>query len=165
MKKLLGLLISMCFAFISVEAQNLGYNETYFKLTPSSTLDKVTTGDSTWNYVVTKEMDARCQVHVDFSIEKTAGTSDTAWIYLESKMFENQSYSKVDSILWDGQGTKVVYFSPTVQTFTGVSDSIVSISQTAIKLYSGNKYWQIRYAGTNDSFTAYVRRLNFKFVK
>lgn len=164
MKKFIAF-ITLCLLYVGVSAQNLGYNETYFRLSPSATLDKVTTGDSLWDYVVTKEMDARCQVHVDFAIEKTAGTSDTAWIYLESKMFENQSYTKIDSVMWNGIGTKTVYFSPAVQTFTGVSDSTVSITQTAIKLYSGNKYWRVRYAGTNDSFTAYVRRLNFKFVK
>lgn len=162
MKKIFGL-FAFLMVLVTVSAQNLNYNETYFKKQIVSATDVVTTGDSLWSYTVTKKMDAKCNVYVDMAIEKTAGTSDTAWIYLETKMFPLQSWVKVDSVMWNGQGTKTIFFQPGVKTY----DTIANNSYVLIepKLYSANEYWRVSYIGTSDSFTAYIRRLNFKFIK
>lgn len=164
MKKIFGLL-AFLMVLVTVSAQNLNYNETYFSKQISTATDVVTTGDSLWSYTVTKKMDAKCNVYVDMAIEKTAGTSDTAWIYLETKMFPLQSWVKVDSVMWNGQGTKTIFFSPDTLVYSGVSDSTYLVNRIEPKLYSANEFWRVSYIGTSDSFTAYIRRLNFKFIK
>jgi hypothetical protein len=152
MKKILIAFLFLIVAF-AVQSQNatvdktLNYDETYYWF-DGATSDTIGATDSTWMLTVRKKNDTRILPYIAAKMDSLGGTGDTVNVYLQNKVFPDQNYSNLDTVIWPGQGPDS-------------GDTIYFDYGTAVK----GEYWRLLFVGENDSFKAGIDWVNFKFSK
>lgn len=123
---------------------SLNYSET-FKWYPGQTRDTIGIGDSIWEYKIRKKSNLELIPYIYLAIDSTGGTFDTVNVTLESKVFEQESYTVRETVAWNlGSDTIIILVSDTSHI---------------------SEYWKIKVAGTDDTFKAAITQLNIKFVQ
>ena len=131
---------------VLVESVNasLNYSET-FKWYPGQTADTIGVGDSVWEYKIRKKSNLELMPYTYLAIDSTGGTFDTITVTLESKVFEQESYTIRESASWElGSDTVIILISDTAHI---------------------SEFWKIKIIGDDDTFKAAITQLNFKFVQ
>lgn len=127
--------------------KELSYDQTFVYFNGSS-VDTLGTGDSTWTYTVNKQNLSTVYPYVYVAIDTLTGTSqDVTNIYLQAKVFPDESYSNIDT---------VQYYASADTTFT----FDISVSAT-----TGRKeqFWRVNMVGSTDDVKLEIQDLNFKF--
>ena len=123
---------------------SLNYSES-FKWYPGQTADTIGVGDSIWEYLIRKKSNYEITPYTYLALDSTGGTFDTITVTLESKAFEQESYTIRESASWElGSDTVIILVSDTAHI---------------------SEYWKIKIIGDDDTFKAKITQLNFKFVR
>ena len=149
MKRILLLITATLLLTLGVNSQvtgftnTLDYSQTYIY---EFDLDGVfSTGDSIWTYSVFKNSDSYLRPTLYIETDSISGTQGQVKFYLESKEWDEQSYTLRDSVTW----------------VTGVDTSFSITVSTAI----ANTIWQTRAVGANDEFRFNIDVFKIKFYK
>jgi hypothetical protein len=148
--KRLVLMTVMSIAVMFGYAQNrtvdkvLGYDQTYVNFDGTSA-DKLTTGDSVWTFTINKKTDSKVFAYYYVELDSVSGADTTVNIYLQSKVFEDESYTNIDTV-----------------TYSGSADTSFVISTSSVAF---GDYWRLYIIGSNDEFNVAIDKLNAKFTK
>ena len=124
MKKLITIFVIMILSMTLGFAQNgtvdtkLSYTQTWLDYTGRAS-DTVGTATTSWTYTALKRSYEPLGVYVDIALDSTGGTSDTVYVKLQYKRFEDLSYEVIDSVQWlSSSADTVISFSPSAATYT-----------------------------------------------
>jgi len=144
--------ITLLFSILPVFGQNatidktLEYGQTYINFSGVAA-DTIGVGDSTWTYTVYKKSDDNIYPYIYTDLAVVAGgTPDTVLVILQGKVFANQSFTALDTVIWRGNPDNAI----TPFDYT-----------TANK----NQIWRVMLQGSNDAIKARVSKLDFYFPK
>ena len=124
--------------------QSLGYSVTWF-LYEGDAADSIQSGDSIFTYTIEKFTDTKTFAYFYIECDSVAGTGAPVTYYLQNKVFQDESFSNLDTIEWTaGADTSFVFETTT----SDIAD-----------------YWRIYRIGSTSTFNAYETDINGKFVK
>ena len=148
MKALLTLFISILaiMPIDGVEAQDasLGYEQTYWTYTGLAA-DTIGAGSLTWEFDIKKLTDQEVKPYVYLTLDSLGGSSEVS-VYLQSKVFSDQSYSDLDTLTW---------------SVTSADTTLIFDYSTATR----SDYWNVKVVGSNADTQVGIGKLNWKFYK
>jgi len=110
--------ITWSFAQNGTVDTKLSYTQTWLDYTGRAS-DTVGTATTSWTYTALKRSYEPLGVYVDIALDSTGGTSDTVYVKLQYKRFEDLSYEVIDSVRWlSPSADTVISFSPSAATYT-----------------------------------------------
>lgn len=131
---------------ITTESVNttVGYDQSYYWYN-GQTADTIGAGDSVYVFPVRKKSLSTVTPYVYIAIDSTGGTANSVTVTLESKVFEDESYTPRESATWlNGSDTVIIFQSDTAHI---------------------SEYWRVKLSGADDTFKAKVTVLNWKFAQ
>ena len=147
MKKIV-LIFSFLVAFVYANAQNqavdriLNYTQTFLEYT-GGVSDTIGVNDTVWTYTINKYNDDQVSCEYYLDIDSVSG-SGAVNIFLEGKLFTDQNYTRLDTVVW-----------------TMTADTVISVKEPA----GDYQYWRVKIQTDVDTRKAEVQKLNFKFLK
>ena len=143
---LVGALSAFTISQILIEPvqSTVDYNESFVWYT-GVTADTLGIGDSIWTYSVRKKSLEKIMPYVYIALDSVGGAKNNVVITLESKCFEQETYSIRETKTWKlGRDTTLIFQSDTAHI---------------------SEFWRVKLKGANDIFKVKVIRLNLKFVQ
>lgn len=141
---ILGLFALVSFSQNETVDKSLSYSNTWFTYDGSAS-DSIQSGDSIFTYTIEKFTDTKTFVYFYIECDSVAGTGAPVTYYLQNKVFQDETFSDVDTIEWTaGADTSFIFETTT----SDIAD-----------------YWRIYRIGSTSTFNAYETDINGKFVK
>lgn len=141
---ILGIFSLVLFSQDETVDKSLSYSNTWF-IYEGDAADSIQSGDSIFTYTIEKFTDTKTFAYFYVEADSVEGMAAPITYYLQNKVFQDQAFSNIDTIVWTaGADTSFVFETTT-------SDIV--------------DYWRIYRIGSTSTFNAYETDINGKFVK
>jgi len=90
--------------------RTLGYDDTYILFSGTSS-DYVLDEDSTWSYTIEKKTDNEVKAYYRLDLDSISGTAEDVNIYFQNKLFEDDDFTDVDTVVYSGSADTTIYFN------------------------------------------------------
>lgn len=140
----LGLFALTSFAQDETVDRSLSYDDTWFLYTGQAS-DSIQDGDSIFTYTIEKRTDSKTFAYFYIECDSVGGTASAVTYYLQNKVFQDEAFSNLDTVVW-----------------TAGADTSFTFEVTTSDIAD---YWRIYRIGADDEFNAYETDIDGKFVK
>lgn len=122
----------------------IGYDATYVLYTGTSS-DVLYTTDSTWSYTINKKTDEEVIGYYRVDLKKVSGTAKPVNVFFQKKIFEADSYTDIDTVVYAGTADTTIHFNTSSN--------------------AAGDFWRVYIQKNNNDFKVEIEAFKAKFYK